>query len=59
MIELSPGARRWVVVSDAWFFKEGDGARWSKARYGEFRVMPDGRALLVGMADEKLVRITP
>lgn len=59
VIELSPGKRGWVVVSDAWFFKEGDGARWSKARYGEFRVMPDGKALLVGLADEKLEKITP
>ena len=59
VIELSPGKQRWVVVTDAWFFKEGDGARWSKARYGEFRVMDDGRALLVGMADEALQRIVP
>lgn len=59
VIELSPGKRGWVVVTDAWFFKEGDGERWSKARYGEFRVMPDGRALLVGMADQDLRPIQP
>lgn len=59
VIELSPGKRGWVVVTDAWFFKEGDGERWSKARYGEFRVMPDGKALLVGMADEQLRPIQP
>lgn len=59
IIELSPGKRGWVVVTDAWFFKEGDGERWSKARYGEFRVMPDGRALLVGMADQDLRPIQP
>lgn len=41
-------------MSDAWFFREGDAARWEKARFGEFRVLPDGKALLVGMADEKL-----
>lgn len=57
LIELIPKNGRWVVVSDAWFFKEGDGERWSRARYGEFRVMPDGKALLVGMADEQLVPI--
>ena len=39
--------------------KEGDGARWSKARYGEFRVLPNGKALLVGMADEALRPILP
>lgn len=59
VIELSPGKRGWVVVTDAWFFKEGDGERWSKAHYGEFRVMPDGRALLVGMADEDFRPIQP
>lgn len=59
VIELSPAKRDWTVVSDAWFFKEGDGLRWSRARYGEFRLMPDGRALLVGLADEHLQAIRP
>jgi uncharacterized membrane-anchored protein len=49
----------WTLVTDAWFFAEGQGERWEKARYGEFRVLPDGRALLVGMADEKLQAIQP
>lgn len=59
LVELSPGKRGWVVVTDAWFFREGDGARWAKARYGEFRLMPDGKALLVGMADDALQPIRP
>lgn len=54
---LSRHGRRWVVASDAWFFKEGDGKRWRAARYGEFRLRPDGEALLVGLVDEKLARI--
>lgn len=53
-IELSPKKGRWVLVTDAWFFKEGDGTRWAKARYGEFRVAADGRALLVGLRGENL-----
>ena len=53
-IELTPKGGRWMLVSDAWYFTEGDGARWSAAKYGEFRVLPDGRALLVGLADEQL-----
>jgi uncharacterized membrane-anchored protein len=57
-LQLTPKNGRWVLVSDAWFFKEGDGERWQAARYGEFRVMPDGRALLVGMADAQLKPIT-
>jgi uncharacterized membrane-anchored protein len=53
-LQLTPKDGRWALVTDAWFFKEGDAALWEKARYGEFRVRPDGRALLVGMADAEL-----
>ena len=58
-IELTPKNGRWILVTDAWFFREGDAERWAKARYGEFRVAPDGRALLVGMADRALQPIRP
>lgn len=53
-LELTPKDGTWTLVSDAWFFREGDATRWQAARYGEFRVTADGRALLVGLADEKL-----
>lgn len=59
LLELTPKAGRWVVVSDAWHFEEGKGARYAAARYGEFRVLPDGRALLVGLADKDLKPLTP
>lgn len=58
LLELSPKNGTWAVVTDAWFFKEGTGARWQAAKYGEFRVLPDGRALLVGLADEALRPMT-
>lgn len=58
-IRLAPRKGRWVVVSDAWFFREGEGERWQAARYGEFRVQPGGRALLVGLADADLQPIRP
>ncbi len=48
-IELTPKDGHWILVSDAWFFAEGQAQRWEKARYGEFRVDADGRALLVGL----------
>jgi uncharacterized membrane-anchored protein len=57
LIELTPRGGRWTVVSDAWFFREGEGARWAAARFGEFRVAPDGRALLVGLRGEGLSRL--
>ncbi len=58
-IELTPKNGRWFLVSDAWFFREGDGRKWEAARYGEFRVTPEGRALLVGLADENLRGLSP
>ncbi len=48
-IELAPKNGDWVLVTDAWFFKEGEADRWAQAKYGEFRVGKDGRALLVGL----------
>lgn len=54
LLELSPKDGRWTVVSDAWFFKEGEAARWQVARYAELRVLPDGRALLVGLRGAEL-----
>ncbi|MBF5007775.1 GDYXXLXY domain-containing protein [Diaphorobacter caeni] len=42
---------RWVLVTDAYFFPEGTGKVFERAQYGDFRVLPDGRALLVGLAD--------
>ena len=48
-IELTPKAGHWILVTDAWFFREGEAARWQGARYGEFRVDSAGRALLVGL----------
>lgn len=53
-IELTPKGGRWVLVTDAWYFREGQAQRWARARYGEFRVGSDGRALLVGLADAEL-----
>ena len=50
-IELTPKDGGWMLVSDAWFFAEGDAKRWAAAKYGEFRVLPSGQALLVGLAD--------
>ncbi len=48
-IQLKRMRNGWILVTDAWYFREGDAARWERAKYGEFRVTPGGRALLVGM----------
>ena len=44
---------QWVLVTDAYFFPEGTGSVFESAKYGDFRVLPDGRALLVGLADKQ------
>lgn len=54
LIEMTPKDGRWIVVTDAWHFREGEAARWAEARYGEFRVDAHGRALLVGLRNESL-----
>jgi uncharacterized membrane-anchored protein len=59
LFELTPKNGDWILVTDAWFFREGEAERWAAAKFGEFRVLPDGRALLVGMADEQLRPIPP
>lgn len=41
------------IASNAWFFPEGQGARYEPARYGELRVAADGTALLSGLRDAK------
>lgn len=58
-IELTPKNGQWTLVTDAWFFREGEAERWQRARFGEFRVGADGRALLVGLADDQLAAIRP
>ncbi len=57
LVQLTRKEGGWVVVTDAWFFQEGQAKRWEAARYGEFRVLPDGQALLVGLADAQLKAI--
>lgn len=57
LLVLSPVNGRWTLVSDAWYFQEGQEPQFRAAAFGEFRVMPDGRALLVGLADKNLRRL--
>lgn len=47
-------AGQWVLVTDAFLFKEGEAQRWEAARFGEFRIDPSGRALLVTLRGENL-----
>ena len=51
LLPLKRLKNNWVLVTDAFFFTEGEGEQYEKAKFGEFRALPDGRALLVGLAD--------
>ncbi|MFH7041580.1 GDYXXLXY domain-containing protein [Paucibacter sp. JuS9] len=57
LLELSPVNGRWTLVSDAWYFQEGQEPKFRAASHGEFRVLPDGRALLVGLVGPDLRRV--
>jgi uncharacterized membrane-anchored protein len=41
-------------ATNAFFFQEGTAERYQGARYGEFRVAPDGELLLTGLRDKDL-----
>lgn len=45
--------RRVRIVTDAWFFPEGQAEHYERARYGEFRVDHTGQGLLTHMLDEE------
>jgi uncharacterized membrane-anchored protein/uncharacterized membrane protein len=49
--------RRWIVGTDAWFFREGTAEKWQRARFGVFRVGANGTVLLTAMADQDLTII--
>ncbi len=41
-------------ATNAFFFQEGTARRYEGARYGEFRVAPDGELLLTGLRGKEL-----
>jgi uncharacterized membrane-anchored protein len=49
LLEYRVRSRGVRIVTDAWFFEEGRAGDFRSARYGEFRVRPDGVALLVAL----------
>ena len=53
--------RKGVVkfATNAWFFQEGHARYYEPARYGEFRVSPDGDLLLTAMRGAKLEKLGP
>jgi uncharacterized membrane-anchored protein len=48
-----------VLEPHSFLFQEGTADAFAKAKFGIFRVAPDGRHLLVGLADEAARKIQP
>jgi len=46
-------------ATNAFFFQEGHGKYYERARYGQFRVDESGELLLVAMYDENLNKLEP
>jgi uncharacterized membrane-anchored protein len=46
-------------ATNAYFFQEGTGRAYERARYGEFRVAPDGDMLLTHLVGEDFERLRP
>jgi uncharacterized membrane-anchored protein len=44
-------------ATNAFFFEEGRASDYNKARFGEFRVAPDGEAILTGLRDAAFVKL--
>lgn len=42
------------LASDAFFFEEGQGETFARARFGELRVDSDGNAVLIGLRDQNV-----
>lgn len=51
-----PGACIPELATHAFFFEEGTAERYEAARYGAFRVAPDGELLLTGSRDRASTR---
>jgi uncharacterized membrane-anchored protein len=53
-IEMAAKNGRWIVVTEAFYCKEGKAECWAAARFDQFRVDSRGKALLVGLRGEGL-----
>lgn len=59
MLVRKSGNRNWRMGSDAYFFQEGTGNVYARARFGEYVTAPDGESVLVALRDEQRNRIGP
>lgn len=46
------------IAGGSWFFEEGQGAAYARARFAELRVAPDGTALIAALLDADRNRLS-
>jgi len=59
LLDYKVRERRARIVTNGYFFEEGQGGLYARAQYGELRVAPSGQALLTGLRDADLRPIRP
>ncbi len=57
LIEYTSGKWSMNIGAESFFFQEGEGEKYEKAKYGGIKVDNQGNSLLIGLYDEKLKRI--
>jgi uncharacterized membrane-anchored protein len=50
---------RVLIGAESYFFQEGTGDLFAKAKYGELKVGDKGECMLLGLCDEARVRLSP
>lgn len=57
LIEYTAGSMDMNIGAEAFFFEEGQGEKYEKAKYGGLQVDNKGNSILVGLYDENLHKI--
>ena len=59
ILRVGEAGRRLSVKPDSFLFEDGQAETYEDARYGHFRVLADGRSVLIGLTDGDLQPLVP
>ncbi len=59
ILRVGEAGRRLSVKPDSFLFEDGQADTYEDARYGHFRVLADGRSVLIGLTDGDLQPLVP
>ncbi len=57
LIEYTKGSWDLNIGAESFFFQEGEGGKYEKAKYGGLKIDTEGNSILVGLYDEELNHI--